>query len=131
VTPSEGFRLRLREAVKRREIVTGTDMTQGELARAVSEAIGVDPPLGQAAASRWLNGSVPGLDVIAGLAAVLGVRAGWLAFGELPAYDEDNPRAVDPMTGRLPDEIPLDEDAAAIARTRPRPRKVDRRRRPA
>ena len=53
----------------------------GETQRSLGEAAGISGP----AVARIERGqSRPSLEAAARLAAALGVRAGWLAFGELP-----------------------------------------------
>lgn len=136
-TPSDRERReraeRLFDALKTLERSLGHDVSWEELGRMVADAEdGRGEPYSASVVRRWFKALAdPGPLTWRAIAAVTGYRAGWLYLAELPKYDTSG-RAVDPTTGRLPDEeIAVDDDEAAMLRTRPRQRKGDRRRRPA
>lgn len=96
--------------MKSYELRTGVDLTQAGLA----ERIAQEPAMGgetltQGAISRWYRGAVPPLDTIEAIAAALGVRAGWLAFGEgaAAAPVEAAPAEPAPPRPRAP-QIPVE-----------------------
>lgn len=80
--PLDEIRARLNEAMADVHRARGKRLTGVELAAMVGVA--------QQTVSDWLNGkNKPFLENMLPLAQALGVRAGWLAFGELPQYPDD------------------------------------------
>jgi transcriptional regulator with XRE-family HTH domain len=84
---AQQFADRLRRAWLQVQADEGVELNQGVLAERLSALLERTPPYSQASVSRWLRGeSEPDeLAVYVALARILGVRAGWLAFGEEPA----------------------------------------------
>jgi hypothetical protein len=83
LTYSERFSERLRAELLQLAVREGRPVGWAELGRRVRERTGRE--VTDASVNRWGSGSVPDLETIAALAAILGVRAGYLAFGEEPA----------------------------------------------
>lgn len=81
--PNAGFGARMREAKRRYEQDRDPEPVYN---KDIGERVGAllrRPPITSQAVGRWLQGQVPDdLDVIRAIAVVLGVRPGWLAFGE-------------------------------------------------
>ena len=80
VSYNERFSERLRAALLQLGVREGRAVGWAELGRRVKERTG--RVVTAASVNRWGSGSVPDLETIAALAAILGVRAGFLAFGE-------------------------------------------------
>jgi transcriptional regulator with XRE-family HTH domain len=80
-TDDPEFAYRVRLAAKALELATGRDISQEELGELVGKELQRDPYTG-VAVHRWLKGRRPNYEIMAALARVLGVRKGWLAFGE-------------------------------------------------
>jgi hypothetical protein len=76
------FSRRLRTELLQLAVKEGRPVGWSELGRRLVKLTG--RKVTQASVHRWGTGSVPDLETIAGLASILGVRAGWLAFGEEP-----------------------------------------------
>jgi hypothetical protein len=83
VPKHQAFAERLRKAVRLFESEAG-DLDQAELGRLVAQREGRKQPYRQPSVSLWFKGSVPEVPALMALASVLGVRAGWLLFGEEP-----------------------------------------------
>ena len=83
-----------------------------EIGRRVAEKMGREEPYRSQSVGRWLEESEPGLDVIVGLAEVLGVDPGWLAFGE--ASKAPAPSGYD-ATHQSPTESPTRRAANGAA----------------
>jgi hypothetical protein len=87
----EGFNKRAFQALTALDGREGRRVAQTEIGRRVGEAMDREP-FTQPTVSGWFRtdgtGSIPEVGVQEALAAVLGVRAGWLAFGEGPASGE-------------------------------------------
>lgn len=80
-----GFHDRVRRAHLARQTEIGRDLSQDEVGREVARYLGLQEAIGQGTVSRWFRGSIPDLRTIGGLALVLNVDPGWLAFGDLSA----------------------------------------------
>jgi transcriptional regulator with XRE-family HTH domain len=80
-TDDPEFAGRLRLAAKALELATGRDISQEELGQLVGKEMQREPFTG-VAVHRWLKGRRPNYEIMAALSRVLGVRKGWLAFGE-------------------------------------------------
>ena len=79
--PLDEIKTRLHEAMADLHRARGRKLTQKDLA----EMSGFS----QQRISDWLNGVKPEPENVPDLARALGVRAGWLYFGELPQYPDD------------------------------------------
>jgi hypothetical protein len=90
-TYGERFSERLRAELLQLAVREGKPVGWAELGRRVRDRTGRE--VTDASVNRWGSGSVPDLETIAALAAILGVRAGYLAFGEEPAT---LPSSLDP-----------------------------------
>jgi transcriptional regulator with XRE-family HTH domain len=102
----EGFNIRAFQALTLLDGREGRRVSQSEIGRRVGEEMDREP-FTQPTVSGWFRtdgtGSIPEVGVQEALAAVLGVRAGWLAFGEGPASGESTlPSSLDPP---LPDAV--------------------------
>lgn len=76
----------------------GGDLSQTWLAEELARVMGKPEPFSQGAISRYMHGQIPGeLDTILGLAKVLGVDPGWLAFGD----ESEAPAPDDPLRDRF------------------------------
>jgi hypothetical protein len=95
-TYSERFSERLRAELLQLAVREGKPVGWAELGRRVRERTGRE--VTDASVNRWGSGSVPDLETIAALAAILGLRAGYLAFGE-------GPREATPLSA--PGEAPV------------------------
>jgi hypothetical protein len=100
----EGFNKRAFQALTALDGREGRRVAQTEIGRRVGEAMDREP-FTQPTVSGWFRtdgtGSIPEVGVQEALAAVLGVRAGWLAFGEGQASGESTP----PSSPDLPDAV--------------------------
>jgi hypothetical protein len=92
-----------------------------ELGVRVGRAMGRDA-LAQSTVGRWFTGAIPEVPTMAALSVVLGVRAGWLAFGEEPAREAAEvliPGVNAPIgfhrSERLPDYPRDDTEAETVA----------------
>ena len=97
----EQFAARMRLAFRRYE-GDGERVEQAEFGRRVAKRLR-RKPLTQATVSRWFRDAIPPLDVLAAIADELGVRRGWLAFGEgpmVPASASELSGAADATAGR-------------------------------
>jgi transcriptional regulator with XRE-family HTH domain len=87
----------------RRYLGAEPDPGQAEFGRRVMARIKRPPPH-QSAVSKWFKGALPGdLEAMEALADELGVRRGWLYFGEAPMTDApaaERAAAADEAAGR-------------------------------
>jgi transcriptional regulator with XRE-family HTH domain len=119
LTYSERFSERLRAELLQLAVREGKPVGWAELGRRVRERTGRD--VTDASVNRWGSGSVPDLETIAALAAILGVRAGYLAFGE-------GEREATPLSSRATDaQVALDRNDAARTAEAARVRRAARR----
>ena len=118
---NEGFGLRLSAAVheaEARALRAGTrdKLTQEEVGRRVGEILG-EPPYSKQAVSGWLKGREPeSFAIVEALAKVLGVTAGFLAFGPLGADVEHVSGEV-----HIDGPPPLEREVRPVPRPVPRP----------
>ena len=96
---ASGFRDRLLFGWLRWQALQGRQALQEELAEAVGKALDRRPPT-SSTVSRWFTEAVPDLQTIEAIARVLGVPAGWLAFGE--GEPPDDPATATFMPPRKP-----------------------------
>ena len=95
----EGFDKRLRKAFRAWEDRIGRDVSQTELGEIVGERLGEKKPISQQSVARWFAGTLPEYPRLEALADVLGVYAGWLAFGDPAAPATGAPRDQDRPAG--------------------------------
>jgi hypothetical protein len=93
------FHDRLIFAWFRWQALQGRQVQQTELGEAVAKLLN-RKPVTSSSVSRWFTEAVPDLQTIAAIAKVLGVCAGWLAFGA------DCPECPPPENPAMPTPMP-------------------------
>lgn len=82
--PSEGFTDRLWRAHRGLEDARGGEVSRAQLGALAAAALGRDKAFSQGTVSDWFTVGVRDADTIWAIAEACGVRAGWLAWNELP-----------------------------------------------
>lgn len=98
---------------------TRRDVTQTRLGELVGAWLGIEP-IRQASVSRWMADepervTLPDVMTVQAIAAVLGVRPAWLAWGEQPMEAPGTPEVV-PPPDRVTAALRADEAAREVRR---------------